>query len=115
MQMPGNNELIIFTRGWTWWKERRFASSVINESSPTQVCLELKVMIQVPKFSKLRSAPDFLYMKCGKPPGLNAIRVDGANPISERWYEVVFANTPGVSEVMADRNVTILPSHLSLI
>lgn len=113
MQMLGNNGLITLSKYWKRWTDPRLVILVLHNNDLAQVSWELRVMTGDPKFSGSQDVPDFPYAEYAKMLGLNGIRVDDPEKISEAWDLALSADRPTVLEVITDPNVPPLPPHIS--
>ncbi len=114
MQMNGINELITISKYWHTWADPRLVVMVLHNDDLNQVTWEMRGMEGDAKYEASQDIPDFPYAQYAQLLGLNGIRVDDPNQLSDAWAQALSANRPTVLEVIADANVPPIPPHVDI-
>src|SRR5579875_1899245 len=114
MQMNGINEMITIAKYRDRWPDQRFVVLVLNNRDLNQVTWEQRVMNGDPKFPGSQDLPDFPYARYAELIGLNGVRVDRPEDVSNAWDEALSADRPVVFEAITDPEVPPLPPHITV-
>ncbi len=114
MQMNGLNELITVKKYWERWIDPRLIFIVLNNRDLNQVSWEMRIDEGNPRLPLTQSIPDFPYAAYAESLGLQGIRVDQPDQVSQALDEALAARRPVVLEAVTDPDVPTLPPHISI-
>lgn len=114
MQMLGINGLITVAKYWKTWKDPRMIILVLNNRDLNMVSWEQRVMVGDAKFDTSQDVPDFAYDEYARMLGLEGIRVDNPDEVTDALETAMVVQRPVVLNVYTDANVPMTPPHVSL-
>ncbi|MEZ4233982.1 MAG: thiamine pyrophosphate-requiring protein [Polyangiaceae bacterium] len=113
MQMLGNNALITAARYWEEWSDPRMLVVVLNNRDLNQVTWEQRVMSGDAKAEVTQTIPEFDYAGYARMIGLEGIRVERVDDLTNGIEAALAAKKPCVLECVTDPETPPLPPHIS--
>jgi pyruvate dehydrogenase (quinone) len=111
MQMLCMNELITISKYWKTWQTPQFMVLVVNNGDLNMVTWEQRGLTGDPKFEDSQNIPDVNYAEFARMLGLEGIRIDKPEDVTEGLAKAMQLEKPVLVDVICDPNVPILPPH----
>jgi pyruvate dehydrogenase (quinone) len=112
MQMCGLAELITAKKYYQEWSDPRLVVLVLNNQDLNQVTWEQRALQGDPMNPMTQRIPDVHYADFAKLIGLDGVRVEEPEAISDAWRQAFAADRPFVIDGVCDPNVPPLPPHI---
>jgi pyruvate dehydrogenase (quinone) len=112
MQMNGNGELLTVAKYWRRWENPTFVVLVLHNNDLNQVTWEQRAMSGDPKFEASQDIPDFDYAAYARLCGLDGIRLEDPDQISDAWQRAFEASIPTVIDAVVSPDVPPIPPHI---
>jgi pyruvate dehydrogenase (quinone) len=111
MQMLCMSELVTISKYWRTWQTPQLIILVINNHDLNMVTWEQRALAGDPKFEDSQNLPDVNYAEFAHMLGLQGIRIDRPDQITNGLDSAMNADRPVLIEVICDPNVPLLPPH----
>ena len=109
MQMSGMSALIDAAKYFGEWKDPRLIVVVLNNRDLNFVTWEQRVMEGEPRFERSQALPDINYADYSRVLGLDGIRVDAPENVTDAWTRALASDRPFVIDAVVDPDVPTLP------
>jgi pyruvate dehydrogenase (quinone) len=113
MQMNGINELITIAKYRGRFEDPRFVILVLNNRDLNMVTWEQRGTEGDPRFAQSQDVPEFRYADYARLLGIDSILVTEPEQVQAAWQEAFAATGPYLIEARTDRNVPLIPPHVT--
>ncbi|HYF57387.1 MAG TPA: thiamine pyrophosphate-requiring protein [Burkholderiaceae bacterium] len=112
MQMSGLSALVDVAKHWRVWRDPRLLVVVMNNRDLAYVTWEQRVMEGEPRYLASQALPDVPYAAFAKLLGLDGVRVERFDQVSDAIERALAADRPFVVDALVDPSVPTLPPSL---
>jgi pyruvate dehydrogenase (quinone) len=109
MQMSGMSALIDVAKYFREWQDGRLIVVVLNNRDLNYVTWEQRVMEGEPRFERSQAIPDINYADYARVLGLDGMRIDAPDQVTDAWVRALAADRPFVIDAVVDADVPTLP------
>jgi pyruvate dehydrogenase (quinone) len=113
MQMNGVNELITVSRYWKQWSDPRFVVLVLNNRDLSFVSWETRGLLGAVPDPQSAELPDVPYGEWSRLLGMDGARIEKPKQIEKVLDDAFAANRPFVIDAVVDKNIPLIPPHLT--